>query len=362
MDLCLCPPPLLRASHHTPHTVASTMAEGVAPVRSRARSRSRSPAQAGDNNSTNTSNHRESDTLGAKRRQIKRPAVSDQEKKLFLRANYVGISLFHAMNFYLLYMLVKMLSSWADVSLAVLAVFSGAFVIDFYSYIGHWCIDNYGTEDTPMVGKKVILTFRVHHDDQMAICEHGWWEANGNTCFASIPCSAIVIYQLSKYWSPGNDWAIFLAGFTIGFWGLFSVANQMHIWSHMYRKDLPWIVRALQSVGILISKENHANHHADGARSHYALVTGWTNELCEILRISTILEWFFRHTFGVEPFTKMEQEMSAEELNNRKITRWESVTFPVMVFPVIYLSLFIPCLLLLRQFLHTLPATESMSV
>ena len=45
-----------------------------------------------------------------------------------------------------------------------------------------------------------------------------------------------------------------------------------------------------------------------------------------------------------------------------QITRWESVTFPVMVFPVIYLSLFIPCLLLLRQFLHTLPATESMSV
>lgn len=137
--------------------------------------------------------------------------------------------------------LVQLVNSWYTAATAIIALFLGAFLVDSASYIGHWMIDNYGTENTPrtidryrmkfwkfsldvlvlflrlwlsrlafsllvsslllmcgcfllrwlVLGKKVILPFRVHHDDPMELTTHGFIEANGNTCAASLPCSIL---------------------------------------------------------------------------------------------------------------------------------------------------------------------------
>ena len=110
------------------------------------------------------------------RKGIVRGVVTESEKRLFLRFNYYIITIFQIMNVTLgkrearVRMIVeshyhdsishtscpaasllffRLCASLHDVSLAVIAIFTGMLVIDGYSYMGHHVIDNYGTEKTP---------------------------------------------------------------------------------------------------------------------------------------------------------------------------------------------------------------------
>ena len=47
-------------------------------------------------------------------------------------------------------------------------------VVDFISGLMHWACDTWGTFYTPLVGKTLIRSFRMHHVDPQDITKHGF--------------------------------------------------------------------------------------------------------------------------------------------------------------------------------------------
>jgi hypothetical protein len=67
----------------------------------------------------------------------------------------------------------------------------------------------------------------------------------------------------------------------------------------LQRADNPWIVRAMRRVGLLMTPEAHALHHAT-LRQDFATNTGWSNPLVNaIFRVATSRGWLTEP--GLEP-------------------------------------------------------------
>ena len=67
----------------------------------------------------------------------------------------------------------------------------------------------------------------------------------------------------------------------------------------LHRVDNPWIVRAMRRVGLLMTPEAHALHHAT-LRQDFATNTGWSNPLVNaIFRVATSRGWLTEA--GLEP-------------------------------------------------------------
>lgn len=150
---------------------------------------------------------------------------------------------------------------------------------DFTSGAVHFMADNCGTEDTPIIGQLVIEPFREHHTSPKAMLEHGFLERNGNSALISL-----VAISWVPFYSGSNSLMI-LGAFTCLFTGLWVlITNQIHAWAHEDAPPAP--VRALQRIGVLLSKEHHDGHHAafeygdnSPPPSNYSITSGF----CDIL-------------------------------------------------------------------------------
>jgi sterol desaturase/sphingolipid hydroxylase (fatty acid hydroxylase superfamily) len=136
---------------------------------------------------------------------------------------------------------------------------------DFFSGLAHYFADNYGTEDTPLVGRTLIGPFREHHHAPRAMLQHGFLERNGNSALIALPTICwIPFFPLNAFFR-----ALAMVLLMMTMWVV--LTNQIHAWSH---QDVPpRLVRLLQTCGVLLSPEHHAVHHAPFERQR-ALLAG----------------------------------------------------------------------------------------
>jgi hypothetical protein len=141
--------------------------------------------------------------------------------------------------------------------------------------------------------ERLVYDFKNHHPRPDALGRRSFLVQIGSTIlFVSLPFS--ILLNLLCFALPVPGWLI--AGaivLTIGG----TLAQYFH--GTLHRADNPWIVRAMRRVGLLMTPEAHALHHAT-LRRDFATNTGWSNPLVNaIFRLAASRGWLTEA--GLEP-------------------------------------------------------------
>lgn len=151
-----------------------------------------------------------------------------------------------------------------------LAVVAGALAADFLSGLVHWAADTWGSESMPIIGRRLLHPFRVHHVNPDDFLRRRFIDTNGDVAFIVVPIlAAACLLPLAT----AADLAC--AVFVTAFCAVGLLTNQTHQWAHMANPPLP--VRALQKSGVILGRRAHAQHHFPPYVDHYCIATGWCN-------------------------------------------------------------------------------------
>jgi hypothetical protein len=158
------------------------------------------------------------------------------------------------------------------------SVLGGYLLADFLSGVAHWAGDTVGDKHTPFIGPNFVTPFRMHHIDPKDITRHDFIETNGNSSIASLPALGMLLAITPR-----------TAGLLHYFCLMLSIAalfvfctNQFHKWAHA--DTVPGAVQWAQRLGIILSPEHHAIHHAAPHDKYYCITVGWMNPVLTRLR------------------------------------------------------------------------------
>lgn len=174
------------------------------------------------------------------------------------------------------------------------AVAGGALFADFLSGVVHWFADTWFEETTPLVGRRLLRPFRVHHANPGDFLRRNFVDTNGDVSMTVIPF-LLAIYRLPLTTPTGQWMAVFLLTAAVVAWP----TNQVHQWAHLPRPPRP--IRWLQRAGIVLSPEAHRRHHTPPYAEHYCIATGWLNRPLAAICFFRRLERLITAITGLEP-------------------------------------------------------------
>jgi ubiquitin-conjugating enzyme E2 variant len=184
---------------------------------------------------------------------------------------------------------VDLLHWWVPVT-----ALGGVAAADFVSGLIHWGADTWGRDDCAIIGRRLLLPFRVHHVNPDDFLRRRFIDTNGDVAFVAIPVlMGFLAIPLETAWGPP------VAVWGLGFCGIGSMTNQIHQWAHM--QDPPRAVRLLQSCRLLLGGQEHSAHHQKPYDGHYCITTGWCNRPLEALGFFRRLEYAITRLTGVAP-------------------------------------------------------------
>lgn len=171
----------------------------------------------------------------------------------------------------------------------VAAAFAGVVAADLVSGVVHWLADTWGRQSMPLLGRRFLRPFRVHHVNPADFLRRDFVDCNGDVAMLACPI------LLGALWlEPGAASAF------VGALGAASLpTNQVHQCAHMPRP--PRAVRWLQRHGLILSRAAHARHHTRPHTSHYCIATGWCNPLLQRLDLFARAEHAITRLTGAEP-------------------------------------------------------------
>ncbi len=154
------------------------------------------------------------------------------------------------------------------VALLIVVLLLAAYALsDLLSGIVHFVLDNFGSPETPVIGQKFVKPFRDHHVDPMEMTRGDFIAVNADNVFVCLPVLIPVFFFLDIGEHPYIG--VFLVGLVAGV----IMTNQLHKWAHM--PQVPRLVAAAQSKGIVLSKQHHSVHHSGGYDSNYCITWGY---------------------------------------------------------------------------------------
>ncbi len=157
---------------------------------------------------------------------------------------------------------------------------------DLVSGAVHWLGDTFFDEATPLLGPSLIRPFREHHADPSAITRHGALELTGNNALFVCPLLAAATPLAASF---GEEAASTLASTAlVSLSGGLLATNQIHAWAHTPAAGR--LARALRWLGLAITPEAHARHHASAHDRAYCITTGWWNPLLDRTRTFARIE------------------------------------------------------------------------
>ena len=175
-----------------------------------------------------------------------------------------------------------------------LALAGGIAAADLGSGLVHWGADTWGRDDLPVIGRRLLVPFRVHHVNPDDFLRRSFIDTNGDVALVTIPAiAALLQIPLEAAW--GGPAAVFGAGLC----GFGMMTNQIHQWAHM--PSPPWPVRWLQDSGVILGRAQHATHHARPYDAHYCITTGWCNRPIEALGLFRRIEICVTRMTGARP-------------------------------------------------------------
>jgi hypothetical protein len=193
---------------------------------------------------------------------------------------------------------VHVLRFWALPDLPVwwppVAVLAAVLLADFISGVVHWIADTWGSETMPILGRRFLRPFRIHHINPADFLRRDFIDCNGDLAMLALPflLCAFLIPMSSEI---GRLAAVFLVAYSAAA----LPTNQVHQWAHM--NDPPAPVRWLQRWGLILSHEQHQRHHVAPHALNYCITTGWCNPALTAISFFAALEWIISRLTGATP-------------------------------------------------------------
>jgi len=141
--------------------------------------------------------------------------------------------------------------------------------------------------------ERLVYDFKNHHPRPDALGRRPFLVQIGSTVlFAGLP--AALLLNLAAVIVPLPGWLIaFAVVLIIGG----TLAQYFH--GTLHRSDNPWIVQAMRRIGLLMTPQAHALHHAT-LRRDFATNNGWSNPLVNrLFNLAIRRGWL--HESGLEP-------------------------------------------------------------
>ncbi len=190
--------------------------------------------------------------------------------------------------------------AWSLPAIAILAYLAA----DLASGMAHFLADNFGSEETPIIGPIFIGPFRDHHVDPKGIVRNDFVDTNGNNCLAIVPF--MLLFWLAVPIRETLTGYLFGAFFLLVCLGVF-LTNQFHKWAHIGAPPAP--VAWLQRRGVILSGAHHDVHHASPYDTYYCITVGFWNPLLDRTRFFERAErWIRRSVPGTAPTLRSERE------------------------------------------------------
>jgi len=234
-----------------------------------------------------------------------------QAKKDLLKSGYSGTKRAFEIFFVMCFLVLLPLAlyglyehiKWSNLPILFFGAICGILFADFMSGLVHWGADTWGTLEWAFVGTTFIRSFREHHVSPTAMCEHDFFETNGdNFMLVLLP---LFLLTRKDYLLNSPD------GITVSWWDLFSamfwmtatigvaLTNQFHKWAHMSR--LPAVVAFLQNSWIILPRTYHSLHHRPAFECSYCITTGWLNPLLDYINFWRKVENVVQKLTGLIP-------------------------------------------------------------
>jgi ubiquitin-conjugating enzyme E2 variant len=177
---------------------------------------------------------------------------------------------------------------------APLVVVSAACAADFVSGVVHWTADTWFSETMPVLGRRFLRPFRVHHVNPDDFLRRSFVDCNGDVAMLNTP---ILAAALLVPVTTGVGAAMSLA--LTAFAATSLPTNQVHQWAHM--PVPPAAVQWLQRRRIILSCDDHAQHHQEPYVANYCIATGWCNRWLAAVDFFPACERVISRCFGLEP-------------------------------------------------------------
>ena len=180
-------------------------------------------------------------------------------------------------------------SHWWSPVVVVLA----ALAADFMSGVVHWTADTWFSETMPVLGRRFLRPFRVHHVNPDDFLRRDPIDCNGDVAMLKVPI--LVGALLLPDGAPSGAVSLGLATFAI----MSLPTNQVHQWAHM--PSPPRVIRWLQRHGVILSIEAHAGHHHEPYVANYCIATGWCNRWLTAVDFFPMCERLITRITGLQP-------------------------------------------------------------
>lgn len=174
-----------------------------------------------------------------------------------------------------------------------LVVVTAAIAADLVSGLVHWTADTWFSETMPVLGRRFLRPFRVHHVNPDDFLRRDFIDCNGDVAMLNLP------FLVAALMLPESGAAMSLALMTYSIVSL--PTNQVHQWAHM--PSPPAAVRWLQRRGVILSIEDHASHHSAPYVANYCIATGWCNRWLTAINFFPVCERLITRFAGVQPRT-----------------------------------------------------------
>lgn len=173
-------------------------------------------------------------------------------------------------------------------------VVAGVVAADFLSGLIHWTADTWGSETMPIVGRRFLRPFRVHHVNPDDFLRRRFLDTNGDVAVIVTP------FLVGMFWiSPDVAWGSSVTACLLGFCSAGLLTNQSHQWAHMPCPPRP--VRLMQQCRLILSSQIHQRHHRPPYVTDYCIATGWCNGMLNGLGFFRRLERAVTWATGVSP-------------------------------------------------------------
>ncbi|MFZ5627733.1 MAG: fatty acid desaturase CarF family protein [Spirochaetota bacterium] len=148
--------------------------------------------------------------------------------------------------------------------------FAGLYIADFCTSLAHWlgdCPDRWHSRY--LRGYRELAN--RHHRTPLAVLQESFWQIRGNIAWLYSPPLFLALYLAH---APAASPAVYM---------LIALSNGMMI-SHTLHKSLhsthqPGPLRALQALGLVISRDYHMRHHVPPYDKNFAALNGWADGL-----------------------------------------------------------------------------------
>ena len=210
------------------------------------------------------------------------PEPTAGQSALLTAVKAMGLAATAGLSAVLAVRLIGLIHSVSGVATLVFGGLVGYLLADLSSGTVHWFCDTFFSETTPIIGRRLIQPFRVHHSQPQEITTCSMLEQDASSYMSLIP-----VLWLVRSWAPAGTADLLaqaaLLGLAIGAMG----TNVFHKWAHT--SDPPAPVRWLQRRRWILSPEAHAVHHRsyDGG---YCVTSGWMNAVLDRVRFFPRLE------------------------------------------------------------------------